>query len=77
MSVTKQQVLAIVETPKEFKGMHQSQRITVYTDHKNLIHDALGLTSDKVNCFQLLLEECGPTIVYIKGINNTVADTIS
>ena len=53
------------------------QKLTVYTDHKNLIQDALGLTCDWVYQWQLLLEEYGPEIVYIKGIHNTVADAIS
>eukprot|EP00804_Cyclotella_cryptica_P012250 CCRYP_013851-RA/>CCRYP_013851-RA protein AED:0.37 eAED:0.40 QI:0/0/0/1/1/1/2/0/472 len=76
-SVTKQELLAIVETLKEFKGMLWGQQITVYTDQKNLMQDALGLTSDRVYHWRLLLEEYGPTIVYIKGIHNTVADAIS
>ena len=37
----------------------------------------LGLTSDRVYRWRLLLEEFGPEIVYIKGIHNTVADAIS
>ena len=49
----------------------------VYTDHKNLKQDALGLTSDRVYHWRLLLEEYGPTIVYVKGIHNTVPDAIS
>ena len=49
----------------------------VFTDHKNLIKDALGLTSDRVYWWILLLEEFGPKIVHIKGIQNTVADAIS
>eukprot|EP00804_Cyclotella_cryptica_P020531 CCRYP_003381-RA/>CCRYP_003381-RA protein AED:0.33 eAED:0.44 QI:0/0/0/1/0/0/3/0/548 len=76
-SVTKQELLVIVETLKEFKGMLWGQQITVYTDHKNLMQDALGLTSDRVYRWRLLLEEYGPTILYIKGIQNTVADAIS
>eukprot|EP00804_Cyclotella_cryptica_P022800 CCRYP_005016-RA/>CCRYP_005016-RA protein AED:0.47 eAED:0.57 QI:0/0/0/1/0/0/2/0/126 len=76
-SVTEQELLAIVETLKEFKGMLWGQQITVYTDHKNLMQDALGLTSDRVYRWRLLLEEYGPTVVYIKGIHNTVADAIS
>ncbi len=53
------------------------QNIKVFTDHANLMRDALGLTSDRVYRWRLLLEEYGPKIVYIKGIHNTVADTVS
>jgi hypothetical protein len=53
------------------------QNIKVFTDHSNLMRDALGLTSDRVYRWSLLLEEYGPMIVYIKGIHNTVADAIS
>ena len=45
-SVTKQELLVIVKTLKEFKGMFSGQTLTAYTDHKNLIQDALGLTSN-------------------------------
>jgi hypothetical protein len=76
-SVTKIEPLAIVETFKEFKGMLWGQPIKVFTDHKNLMRDALGLTLDQVYRWRLLLEEYGPKIVYIKGIHNTVADAIS
>ncbi len=75
--MTKIELLAIVETLKEFKGMLWGQKLKVYTDHKNLIQDALGLTSDRVYRWRLLLEEFGPEIVHIKGIQNTVADAIS
>ena len=76
-SVTKIELLVIVETLKEFKGMLWGQNLKVFTDHKNLIQDALGLTSDRVYRWRLLLEEFGPKIVHIKGIQNTVADAIS
>jgi hypothetical protein len=69
--VTKIKLLAIVETLKELQVMLKGQTIKVYTDHKNLTQDALGLTSE------LLLEEFAPEIVYIKGIHNMVADAIS
>ena len=76
-SVTKIELLAIVETLKEFKGMLWGQQLVVYTDHQNLMCDALGLTSDHVYRWRLILEEYDPKIVYIKGIDNTVADAIS
>jgi hypothetical protein len=76
-SVAKTELLAIVETLKEFKGMLWGQRIKVYTDHQNLERHALGSTSDRVYRWRLILEEYGPEIVYIKGIHNTVADAIS
>jgi hypothetical protein len=73
-SVTEIELLAIVETLKEFKGMQWGQDIKVYTDHKNFTRDALGLTTDRVYQWRLLLEEYAPEIIYIKGIHNTVVD---
>ena len=74
--VTEIELLAIVEALKEFKGMLWVQDIKVYTDHKNLTRDALGLTSDRIYHWWLLLEEYAPKIIYVKGIHNTVADAI-
>ncbi len=64
-SVTKIKLLAIVESLKDFRGMLWGQTIKVYTDHKNLTQDALGLTSDRVYCWRLLLKEFALEIVYI------------
>jgi hypothetical protein len=75
-SVTEIELLAIVETLKEFKGMLWGQDIKVFTDHKNLTRDALGLPPDRVYCWRLLLEEYAPEIKYIKGVHNSRADAI-
>ncbi len=76
-SVTEIELLAIVETLTKFKGMLWGQDIKFYTDHKKLTRDALGLTSDRVYRWRLLLEEYAPEIIYIKGIRNSIADAIS
>jgi hypothetical protein len=75
-SVIEIELLAVVESLKEFKGMLWGQDIKVYTDHKNLTRGSLGLTSDRVDRWQLLLEEYAPEIIHIKGIHNTVANAI-
>ncbi len=76
-TVTELELLAIVETLKEFKGMLWGQRLNVYTDHKKLTKDGLGLTSDRVTRWRILLEEYAPKIIYIKGIHNAVTNAIS
>ena len=52
-------------------------KIKIFTDHKNLTEDALGYTSERVLRWQLLMEEFGPEIEYVKGKCNSVADAIS
>ncbi len=75
-SVTKIELLVIIETLKEFNGMLWGQNIKVFTDHANLMRDALGLTSDRVYQWRLLLKEYRPKIIYIKGIHSTIADAV-
>jgi hypothetical protein len=53
------------------------QKHKVFTDHTNLMRDAIGLTSDRVYQWRLLLEEYGPKIVCIKDIHTTIADAVS
>jgi len=75
--ITELELLSIVETFKEFKGILWGQKIKVFTDHKNLVRDALSLDSDRVFRWRQILEEYNPELSYIKGIDNTVADAIS
>lgn len=76
-TVTELELLSIVELLKEFKGMLLGQKLTVYTDHKNLVQKNLGSTSDRVMRWMLLIQEFDVDIRYIKGEDNTVADAIS
>ncbi len=59
-SATKIELLAKLKTLKEVKGMLWGQNIKVFTDHANLMRDALGLTLDRVYQCRLLLEEYRP-----------------
>ena len=74
-TTTERELLAIVETLKEFRNILLGQRITVYTDHKNLTFK--NFNTERVMRWRLILEEYGPELRYIKGENNIVADALS
>ena len=72
-----QELLSRVETLKEYRNILFGHEIIIYTDHKNLVHETLLMSSDRVMRWHLLLEEYGPTFKYIKGEKNEVSDTLS
>ena len=74
-TTTERELLAIVETLKEFKNILLGQRIRVYTDHKNLTYK--NFNTERVMRWRLILEEFGPEFVYIQGDKNIVADAFS
>ena len=74
-TTTERELLSVVETLKEFRTILLGQRLIIYTDHKNLEYN--NLTSDRVLCWRLLIEEFGATLKYIKGKDNIVADILS
>ena len=74
-TTTERELLAIVETLKEFKNILLGQRIRVYTDHKNLTYKTFN--TDRVLRWRLILEEFSPELIYIKGQNNVIADALS
>ena len=74
-TTTERELLAIVETLKEFRNILLGQQIVVYTDHKNLTYKEFN--TDRVMRWRLILEEYSPEIIYIKGPNNVVADALS
>ena len=49
------------------------QQIVIYTDHKNLTQDALGLLSNRVYRWRIILKEYGPKIINIKEEHNAVS----
>jgi len=74
-TTTERELLSIVETLKEFKNILLGQEIVVFTDHKNLT--CKNFNTERVMRWRLLIEEFGPTLTYIKGPKNIVADALS
>jgi hypothetical protein len=73
--VTELELLAIVETLREYKCILLGHLITIYMDHKNLTFS--NFTTDRVTCWRLILEEYGPNIVYLPGKRNIIANALS
>jgi hypothetical protein len=73
------ELLSVVEVLKEYRNMLLGYPITIYSDHKNLIHDTeiTNMTSAKMIHWHLLIEEFGPIFKYIKGNENIEADQLS
>ena len=74
-TVTELELLAIVETLREYRSILLGQKIVVYTDHKNLTF--ANFTTDRVTRWRLIVEEHGPKIAYLPGKANIVADALS
>ena len=74
-TTTERELLAIVETLKEFRNILLGHQIIVYTDHKNLTYK--NFNTERVMRWRLIIEEYGPTLQYIKGNKNVLADALS
>ena len=74
-TTTERELLSIIETLKEFKNILLGQQIVVYTNHKNLTYK--NFNTEHIMRWRLLIEEFGPTIEYIKGPKNIVANALS
>ena len=73
----KKELLGVVETLKEFKGMLLGYTLQLFTDHKNLVHETTLKASNRVMFWKILLEELGITTTHIKGEKNVVADPMN
>ena len=76
-TTTEKELLSIVECLKQFKGILFGYEINVFSDHKNLVYEATLSQSQRVMRWRLILEEFGPNIQHIAGLDNVVADTLS
>ena len=76
-TTTEKELLSIVECLKQFRNILYGYKIIVYSDHKNLVNIATASESQRVMRWRMILEEYGPDIKHIAGVENTVADAIS
>ena len=74
-TTTERELLAIVETLKEFRNILLGQKLVIHTDHKNLT--CANFNTDRVIRWRLIIEEYGPDLRYIEGPKNIVADALS
>ena len=74
--VGEKEMLSIVEALKEFRTMIYGYPIDVYTDHLNWTHDK-AIRNARVMRWRLLIQEYAPTLHYVKGEKNVVADALS
>ena len=59
-----------METLKEYRNILLGHEIEVFTDHKHLTYKEFN--TERVMHWRLLVEEFGPKLTYIKGVNNVV-----
>ena len=74
-TTTEHELLAIVETLKEFRNILLGQKIAVHTDHKILACKVFNTAC--VMKWHLILEEYGPDLQHLKGDKNAAADALS
>jgi hypothetical protein len=69
------ELLCVVATLREFRSMLLGAELHIYTDHKNIIN--VGDSSEQRLHWISYVDEYGPTIHYIEGPHNAIADTLS
>jgi hypothetical protein len=74
-TTTERELLSICEVLKAYRNILLGQTIEVHTDHKNLTYKQFN--TERVMRWRLIIEEYGPTLHYIQGKKNVVADALS
>lgn len=75
--VGEKEMLSAVEALKEFRTMILGYPIDIYTDHKNWTYGTKAYKNDRITRWRLIIEEFAPTLHYVQGSKNVVADALS
>ena len=76
-TIGEREMLSAVETLLEFRNILLGSKITIYTDHMNNVNPTTKHASKRITHWRWLMEEFGPTFVYVRGDANNIADTFS
>ena len=74
-STIDKELLSIVMTLREFRSMLLGAKLTIHTDHLNIL--TLGDSSQRRLQWISYVDEYGPTIEHIEGSKNVIADHFS
>jgi hypothetical protein len=69
------ELICVVVTLREFRSMLFDAEFHIYTGHTNILN--VGNLSEQRLCWISYVDEYGPTIHYIEGPRNVIADTFS
>ena len=73
-TVGERELLAIVETLREFRDMLYGMKLYIHTDHLNL---TFNTTNPRIKRWRLLMEEFDYDLIYIPEKDNIIADCMS
>jgi transposase InsO family protein len=76
-SAGEKEMLSVVETLKEFRNIVYGYPVVVHTDHRNWTHESVSYSNKRIMRWRLAIEEFMPTIKYVPGVANVVADALS
>jgi hypothetical protein len=69
------ELLCVIATLREFRSMLLGAELHIHTDHKNILN--FGDSSERRLQWISYVDEYSPTLHYVKGPRNVIADTFS
>ena len=76
-TTTEKELISILECLKQSRGILFGYEVNIFSNHKNLVYDATLSESQTVMRWGLIIDEFGPNIHYISGVDNKVGEMLS